>query len=259
MTAAGGGTFRAPAADTQLPHLGTYRRTLPVRFARLEETVLDVERLPYLHASNYSWVHCEDRGDWGWRARAGLPVRDGIEESLLELRFNREEARWVLRHLEGVSAGAEVWSHAVIHGAQSLSVIVDFFVPGIAAASRGQLGEAYARTYHALYDADEAMMVEREAALADILLAPAPAADVIEAEGERLRVVELSDGLWAFPARCPHRLASLEVARVEDGVVTCPWHGRRFDVRSGRCVDRDDCALAPARRVQRTPTGVRFC
>ena len=258
MTTAGGGTYRAPAPDSQLPHLGTYRRTLPVRFARLEETVLDVERLPHLHASSYAWVRCEDQGDWGWRARAGLPVRDGIGESLLELRFHREEARWVLRHLEGVSAGAEIWSHAVIHGAHSLSVIIDFFVPGITAAARGQLGEAYARTYHALYDADEAMMVAREAALADIRLAPAEGADVVEVDGERLRVVQLEDGLWAMPARCPHRLASLETAPIEDGVVTCPWHGRRFDVRSGRCLDGDDCSLAAARRLERTSTGLRF-
>jgi len=165
VTSGGEGSFRAPAEESLLPHLGTYRRTLPVRFARLEETVLDVERLPRVHGESYAWVKCESSGDWGWRARVGLPTRDGVGESLLELRFHRDEARWVTRHLEGVSAGVEIWTHAVIHGAYSLSVIVDFFVPGIAAGARARLGEAYARTYHALYDADEVLMVGREVEL----------------------------------------------------------------------------------------------
>ena len=59
MTSGGEGSFRAPAEESLLPHLGTYRRTLPVRFARLEETVLDVERLPRVHGESYAWVKCE--------------------------------------------------------------------------------------------------------------------------------------------------------------------------------------------------------
>ena len=251
-------TFRPPAADSALPHLGTYRRTLPVAWARLEETLLDWERLPNLHQHSYAWIEHEDSGEWGWRTRVGLPTSEGPRESVLELRLYREELRTVLRNASGASAGTEVWTHAVVHGARSLSVIVDFFVPGIAADSRPRLGEAWARVYHQLYDADEAMMVARDAALEGVQLAPPPGARLVEQDGVRWRLVELDDGTWAIPARCAHRLGPLETAEISDGVVTCPWHGYRFDVRSGECLTGQACRLPPARRVERDAEGLRF-
>ena len=251
-------SFRPPPDDSALPHLGTYRRTLPVTWARLEETVLDWERLPHLHGQSYAWIECDDAGDWGWRARVGLPTSEGTRESLLDLRLYREEMRWVLRNVSGASAGTEAWTHAVLHGARSLSVIVDFFVPGIAAASRPQLGEAYARVYHQLYDADEAMMVARDAALAGLQLAPPPEARIVEQDGVRWRLVELADGTWAIPARCPHRLGPLEAAPIEDGIVRCPWHGYAFDVRTGACISGQACRLPPGRRVEQGDRGLRF-
>ena len=33
---------------------------------------------------------------------------------------------------------------------------------------------------------------------------------------------------------CPHRGGPLDDALVEDGCVRCPWHGYRFDLRTGR-------------------------
>ena len=251
-------TFRPPSATSTLPHLGTYRRTLPVSWARLEETMLDWERLPHLHAHSYAWIEREDAGAWGWRARVGLPTRDGPRESLLELVLHREECRVQLRHLSGASAETEIWTHAVVHGARSLSVVVDFFVPGIAAAARTRLGEAWAQTYHRLYDEDEAMMVARDAALAGVRLAPPAGARIVEQNGARWRLVELADGTWAMPTRCPHRLGPLEAVEVEDGVVQCPWHGYRFDVRTGRCLTGQSCRLPPARRIEEYAGGLRF-
>jgi nitrite reductase/ring-hydroxylating ferredoxin subunit len=36
---------------------------------------------------------------------------------------------------------------------------------------------------------------------------------------------------------CPHFGGPLDDAPVDDrGIVTCPWHGYRFDVRTGRRV-----------------------
>jgi len=39
---------------------------------------------------------------------------------------------------------------------------------------------------------------------------------------------------------CPHMGASLADGTLEDGVVTCPWHGWRYDAASGK-------GLPPAR------------
>ena len=48
---------------------------------------------------------------------------------------------------------------------------------------------------------------------------------------------------------CPHQGASLSGSPVaEDGSVMCPWHGYRFDIRSGACLSPESatCKLSPA-------------
>ncbi len=42
--------------------------------------------------------------------------------------------------------------------------------------------------------------------------------------------------LVAFDNACPHRGGSLAHGRLDGVVVTCPRHGWRFDVTTGRCV-----------------------
>ena len=36
---------------------------------------------------------------------------------------------------------------------------------------------------------------------------------------------------------CPHMGASLAGGYLEGGIVTCPWHGWRFDGRNGACLE----------------------
>ena len=38
---------------------------------------------------------------------------------------------------------------------------------------------------------------------------------------------------YVYPSRCPHLLGPLEGSEISDGVVTCPWHGYKFDLRNG--------------------------
>ncbi|MCE0506185.1 MULTISPECIES: Rieske (2Fe-2S) protein [unclassified Roseivivax] len=38
----------------------------------------------------------------------------------------------------------------------------------------------------------------------------------------------------AFSGFCTHSLGKLEGGAVEDGEITCPHHGARFDIRTGR-------------------------
>ncbi len=64
--------------------------------------------------------------------------------------------------------------------------------------------------------------------------------------------VSLADGRpYAIDDRCPHREASLSGGLVRDGVVTCPGHFRRFDLRTGGCIGQPgeavrtyECAVA---------------
>ena len=46
-----------------------------------------------------------------------------------------------------------------------------------------------------------------------------------------------------------HWLGPLEDAAVHDGCITCPWHGYRFDVRTGASADGRGLRLGAAPRV----------
>ena len=99
---------------------------------------------------------------WGWRARVQNPDSSW---SLIELRLDRRQRRWVTRNLDGPNAGAEIWTYVIERGANELEIFVDFFVPGVPEASREKVGRAYARAYEVLYDEDVEMMVRRQQAL----------------------------------------------------------------------------------------------
>ena len=74
-----------------------------------------------------------------------------------------------------------------------------------------------------------------------------------ELEGGDLRKIQLFDDsvlacdvggkVFAFYDRCPAGGESLEASRREGAVLTCPCHGLRFDLSSGRCLDQDGLAL----------------
>jgi nitrite reductase (NADH) small subunit len=51
--------------------------------------------------------------------------------------------------------------------------------------------------------------------------------------GQRIAIFRLPDGWAAIDAACPHRGGPLQDGLVADSCVTCPLHGRRFDLRSG--------------------------
>lgn len=209
--------------------VGTYRRSLAAGLESLLENALDWEHLPWLHAASFSSIDCTDAGRWGWRATVGS-VAAGSEVGL-ELLLDSDRATWVSRTVEGVGAGTEIWSTAVATGPQSCKVTVEFSVPDVRPEMADKLGAAYARLYQRLYDEDESMMVGREAALAARSVVP-------------VRIVDVEGEHYAFKARCPHLLGPLDDAPVVDGVIQCPWHGYRFDVRTGANLDGHRCRLA---------------
>ena len=62
----------------------------------------------------------------------------------------------------------------------------------------------------------------------------------LAAGGRAVAVWRLGGALYALDGTCPHRGGPLGEGVVADGVVTCPWHGWRFEVRTGRCVNAPD-------------------
>jgi nitrite reductase (NADH) small subunit len=66
---------------------------------------------------------------------------------------------------------------------------------------------------------------------------PEGGARPFEANGRRLAIFRVDGVLHALDGVCPHRGGPLGEATLEGGVATCPWHGWRFDVRTGGCLN----------------------
>jgi nitrite reductase/ring-hydroxylating ferredoxin subunit len=255
------------AVNARVPHVGTYRRELPVSLERLYENAIDWEHLPYLHRSTFSRIEPIDSGDWGFRARVWTHPYEEQRAFVIELRLDRDCRRWITRTLEGSGTGTEIWTHAFSLAQRTTLVVVDFFVPGAEETAAVRLRDYYYRLYAQLYDEDVAMMTARESEL-DRIRAGQPSRKAtrkvigeiaemrarlpLETEfgGMRFRVIELAGKLIAFSARCAHLMGPLGEGRIEGGVVECPWHGYRFDIHSGECVSGAACRLAPAPTVK---------
>jgi nitrite reductase [NAD(P)H] small subunit len=59
----------------------------------------------------------------------------------------------------------------------------------------------------------------------------------VTVDGRRVAIFRLPGGLAAIDAACPHAQGPLSDGIVADRCVTCPLHGRRFDLATGRAVN----------------------
>lgn len=56
---------------------------------------------------------------------------------------------------------------------------------------------------------------------------------VVEAEGLRIALFHVDGAFSAIDNTCPHRGGPLGEGKLTGELVTCPWHGARFNVRTG--------------------------
>jgi len=61
-----------------------------------------------------------------------------------------------------------------------------------------------------------------------------------DAGGKAVAIFREGGAVHAIDGTCAHRGGPLGQGVLHQGVVTCPWHGWRFDVRTGRCVNMPD-------------------
>jgi nitrite reductase/ring-hydroxylating ferredoxin subunit len=248
--------------NAALTHVATYERSVGASEQRVWENVRDWEHLPYLHASSFRTIALEDAGAWGWRARIGLHPSNEI---VLELRIETDAPRYVSRTLAGVGTGSEIWTTVTPETQHRTAIEVEFWLPGILPEQTAAVGAAYETLYTRLWDEDEAMMVRRERELARghepdgapdrvalgserALRARLP--HCVSWRGRRFRIVDLDGELLVHATTCPHQLGPLEDAPIEAGAITCPWHGWRFDVRSGDALDGNRGRLPTAPRIE---------
>lgn len=53
--------------------------------------------------------------------------------------------------------------------------------------------------------------------------------------GIGIALFNLNGKIYALENACPHMGGPLGEGQIDDCLVTCPWHGWQFDVRSGKC------------------------
>ncbi len=78
------------------------------------------------------------------------------------------------------------------------------------------------------------------AAITDV---PAGHGLAVTAEGRSIAIFRLGDGLVAYQGACLHRGGPLAEGHCRNGIVTCPAHWWRYDLRSGSRVDAPDLRL----------------
>jgi Fe-S cluster biogenesis protein NfuA/nitrite reductase/ring-hydroxylating ferredoxin subunit len=76
----------------------------------------------------------------------------------------------------------------------------------------------------------------------DVELAPAAGDD--PAHVDSFVVTNLDSRIAVFRNECVHQGLSLDGGRLADGVITCPWHGFRFDASTGECISAPNAQLA---------------
>ncbi len=56
---------------------------------------------------------------------------------------------------------------------------------------------------------------------------------VIEHQGQSILVLKLNDQYYAMDNQCTHQNFPLEEGMLEDGILTCPYHGAAFCIKTG--------------------------
>ncbi len=59
---------------------------------------------------------------------------------------------------------------------------------------------------------------------------------LVECEGKRIALFNVAGRYYAIENTCTHRGGPLSAGMLleTEGVVVCPWHGARFDIKSGK-------------------------
>jgi nitrite reductase/ring-hydroxylating ferredoxin subunit len=73
----------------------------------------------------------------------------------------------------------------------------------------------------------------------------------VELNGKEIMIANLDGKFYALNDRCSHMNASLSMGNVKDNLLTCPFHGARFDVTSGRKVSEP--ILTPSQEMEPLP------
>jgi nitrite reductase/ring-hydroxylating ferredoxin subunit len=241
----------------------TYAREVEAGIARVWENVFDWEHLPALHAEYFCDVRLLEQHARGWRVAVTRQPGGADRCIVIELDAGRERARYRVRIVEGDGVGTEIWTLLAARDLDRTAVEVRFYLPWEQPQRLAALGEAYRLAYTRLWDADESMMRRREILsgwTGKRLSRPVPLGRItelrqrlpltLEIDGTPIRILALEDGeIVAHSTVCPHWRGPLDACLPQAGILRCPWHGYRFDLRTGLSADGRSYRLMPAVRI----------
>jgi nitrite reductase/ring-hydroxylating ferredoxin subunit len=246
------------------PVVATSRRVVHASLERVWENVLDWEHLPWLHRETFASVALVARRRDGFRVRTAVRSRRQTPEFEIDVAVDRGRLCYHSRTVTGPAAGTDIFTRLEPVDAHATGVVVEFHVPDVAPDQIPAVGAFYTRMYERLWDQDEAMMGRRQAVLdaptapvrspaplplgpVDSLRARLPL--VVDYGGRPFRLVDVGGSVAVHAAVCPHLGGPLDEVPVHDGCITCPWHGYRFDLRTGASAGSRGLRLDPAPRL----------
>lgn len=239
-----------------------YERLVQASVARIWENVFDWQHLPSLHDSSFAACELIGLDAAGWRVALTSQPGGERRRQIVKLHANRPEHRYTVVTEAGAGAGSEIRVQMQPLTADQTQVVITYHIAEADPDRLAAIGQGFVALYTRLWDEDEAMMVRREQT--SRLPAPAPfppinlgpSADLIEAlpktvevGGRPVRLALIEGQITAFSALCPHWLGPLDETPIEDGIVRCPWHNYRFDVRTGQSCDGQGLTLEAAPKV----------
>jgi len=65
---------------------------------------------------------------------------------------------------------------------------------------------------------------------------PPGTAKAVEIGSQAIALHNVDGAVFATANTCPHRGGPLGEGDLDAGVITCPWHGFQYDVKSGKCL-----------------------
>ena len=71
---------------------------------------------------------------------------------------------------------------------------------------------------------------------------------VVKCDGEDIAIFNAGEEFYAINNTCPHQGGPLNEGVLEDNLITCPWHGWQYDLKSGCPIITPNLRTYPLRR-----------
>lgn len=207
----------------QLVEVGSLTRELGASAMLAIENELDWEHLPHIHASTFSAISLIRSDRNGWEADVvlanGAPIR-------MVVMLDEDRLGYSNGTFSGDVEVARAVARIEVVSSETCRINMRFLAPPAPEAELAAAGSFFETLYKQILDEDEPKMQHHARALRE-----GPAARL------RRRSVTLSNGqTYQAPEVCPHQGLPLSSEPDAFGIMTCPWHGYRFDVRTGKCI-----------------------